>query len=102
MITKNIDFSDIASTYENSSLVQRSAADILLKLLDIKDKEDILDLGCGAGNLTRKIKTLTQGTVIGIDPSSGMIKEAMERRTGPAYKRYFFLLHPALVFLRDS
>ncbi len=72
-----IDFSQIAGRYERYSSVQKSAADILLGLLEIKDADDVLDLGCGAGNLTRKIKAMTKGRVVGIDPSEGMIKEAM-------------------------
>lgn len=76
---RKIDFSDIAVRYEDFSLVQRSAGDLLLNLLDIGSNEDVLDLGCGAGNLTRKIREITKGRVIGVDPSEGMIKEAIEK-----------------------
>lgn len=40
------DFSKIAKEYENNSLVQKSAAEILIQLLNIGNKDDILDLGC--------------------------------------------------------
>lgn len=74
-----IDFSKIAVRYEDYSLVQKSAGDLLLNLLEIGDSEDILDLGCGVGNLTRKIREITKGKVTGIDSSEGMIREAREK-----------------------
>jgi trans-aconitate methyltransferase len=74
-----VDFSKIAIRYEDYSLVQKSAGDILLNVLEIEDSEDILDLGCGVGNLTRKIRGITKGRVVGIDSSEGMIREAMEK-----------------------
>ena len=62
--------------------LQKSASEILLKLLKIKDTDDILDVGCGTGHLTRKLRSLTKGKVVGIDPSKGMIKEAIEKSKG--------------------
>lgn len=74
-----VDFSKIATKYENYASVQKSAAEVLLKLLEIGDNGDVLDLGCGVGNLTRKIRAITRGKVVGIDPSEGMIREAIEK-----------------------
>ena len=71
-----INFSQIASKYHDFALVQRSAADTLLSLLDIGPGDNVLDLGCGVGNLTAKIRSITAGDVVGIDPSEGMISEA--------------------------
>jgi ubiquinone/menaquinone biosynthesis C-methylase UbiE len=74
-----VDFSNIAARYEDHSLVQRSAADVLLKLLEIGENDDVLDIGCGVGNLTGKIRGLAgRGKVVGIDPSEGMIRGAIE------------------------
>ncbi len=75
-----VDFSKIATKYEGYSSVQKSAAEILLNLLKIGNTDDVLDLGCGVGSLTRKIKEITNGKVVGIDPSEGMIKEAIEKK----------------------
>lgn len=77
-----IDFSKIATEYEKCSTVQKSASEILLRLLRIRDNDDVLDLGCGTGRLTRKIRSLTSGKVVGVDPSVGMIKEAIEKSEG--------------------
>jgi trans-aconitate 2-methyltransferase len=77
-----IDFSKIATKYEDYSLVQKSAADTLFNLLEIGDSDDVLDVGCGVGNLTRKIREITKGRVVGIDPSEGMIREAREKYRG--------------------
>ncbi len=69
-------FSEIAQRYKETSIIQSSAADILFALLDIHKDESVLDVGCGTGNLTKKIYDYSGGYVIGIDPAIGMIKES--------------------------
>lgn len=73
---KNIDFTGVASKYEKNSLVQSAAGQELLNLLDIKQTDNVLDLGCGVGHITKKIREKTQGVIVGIDPSPGMIEQA--------------------------
>ncbi|NVN99487.1 MAG: methyltransferase domain-containing protein [Geobacteraceae bacterium] len=70
------DFSGISARYEHDSLIQKSAAEKLFGLLAINKADDVLDLGCGTGNLTRKLRGMTEGRVVGVDPSEGMIREA--------------------------
>lgn len=72
----NLNFSKIAETYEKNSLVQKSAAEKLIELLAIKSDDSVLDIGCGTGNLTRKIRAITEGRVVGIDSAEGMINRA--------------------------
>ncbi|WP_410509734.1 methyltransferase domain-containing protein [Methanosarcina hadiensis] len=72
-----VSFNSKAFTYANNSLVQKSASEILLNLLSIQPGEDVLDLGCGPGHITKKIAQITDGTVIGIDISEGMIEQAV-------------------------
>jgi ubiquinone/menaquinone biosynthesis C-methylase UbiE len=79
-----LDFTKIAASYERDSLVQKSAAEKLISLLDFQRRDDVLDLGCGTGNLTRKLRSLTDGMVKGVDPSTGMILEAKAKRDGLA------------------
>jgi trans-aconitate methyltransferase len=79
---KSNDFTKIAARYEEDSLIQKSAAEKLIGLLDIKRNDDVLDLGCGTGALARKIRAMTEGTVVGVDPSAGMISEAGNGRQG--------------------
>ncbi len=69
-------FTQIAARYERDSLIQKSAAEKLLGLIEIKRNDDVLDLGCGTGNLTRKLRAITDGVVAGVDASPGMIREA--------------------------
>lgn len=76
------DFSKIAAKYEDYSLVQKSAGEVLLRLLGIRDNDDVLDLGCGVGNFTRKIREISKGKIVGIDPSEGMIRAAKEKNRG--------------------
>ena len=72
------DFTKISKNYEETSIVQKGASEILFELLKIQPYEDVLDIGCGPGHLTQKIKEITNGIIMGIDPSEGMIKQAKE------------------------
>jgi trans-aconitate methyltransferase len=76
------DFTEISKRYEKDSLVQKSASEQLFDLLKIKANDDVLDLGCGAGNLTKKLAELTKGKVVGVDASEGMIAEAKKNYGG--------------------
>lgn len=71
-----VSFSTRARDYGKHSQVQASASDELFQLLDIKKHEDVLDVGCGNGKLTHLIRQKTQGKVVGVDASEGMIEEA--------------------------
>ena len=49
---KNVEnFSKISKNYEETAVVQESASDILLGILNIRQTDDVLDLGCGPGHL---------------------------------------------------
>lgn len=48
----------------------------LFELLAPGKTESVLDLGCGPGHLTRKIRDWTTGAVFGVDPSEAMIAKA--------------------------
>jgi ubiquinone/menaquinone biosynthesis C-methylase UbiE len=76
MSDAGVDFSQLASRYQREAVVQQRAADRLFELLRIKDNDNVLDLGCGSGALTRRIRSITKGRVVGIDPAEGMIDEA--------------------------
>ncbi|MDR1080356.1 MAG: methyltransferase domain-containing protein [Deltaproteobacteria bacterium] len=69
-------FSSLSKHYQSVSRLQRAAGAALLDLLDIRPGESVLDVGCGTGDLARRIKSLSgSGRVCGIDPSEGMIAE---------------------------
>ena len=72
-------FSEISNKYENDSVVQKSASEILFDLLEIQSKDDVLDLGCGTGHISSLIRDKTSGKVVGVDPSYGMIERAQEK-----------------------
>lgn len=71
-------FSEISSKYERDAVVQKSASEILFDLLDIQPDDNVLDLGCGPGHISKAIQDKTSGKVVGVDPSEGMIKKAKE------------------------
>ena len=69
-------FTAIAPRYQRTSTVQQSAGERLLELASLVGTEDVLDLGCGTGQITSLIRSRTKGLVMGVDPSAGMIAEA--------------------------
>ncbi len=56
----------------------------LIQLLDVKDGQHILDVGCGTGDDAREMARLAapQGRVVGVDNSQAMIAEAQKRAAG--------------------
>ena len=69
-------FSLISSSYQKKAVLQEAAGQKLFDLLAIRRNDSVMDLGCGPGHLTRKIRDLATGTVYGIDPSETMIGKA--------------------------
>jgi trans-aconitate methyltransferase len=69
-------FDKVSGQYQEKALVQQAAAEKLLTLLNIGDQDDVLDVACGPGHITQRIKTVTQGRVVGTDISAGMIVQA--------------------------
>lgn len=66
-----------SSQYARTSDLQASAANELICALEIKPDENVLDLGCGLGNLTMDIAAIAdRGNVLGIDTSPSMIEQA--------------------------
>jgi len=60
----------------------------IVKLLELKETDKVLDLGCGTGVLTRMIadRLLPEkgGLSMGIDAAAGMIQVARKKREAPA------------------
>jgi trans-aconitate methyltransferase len=72
-------FDKVSGHYQQKALVQQAAAEKLLALLNIGGKDDALDVACGPGHITQRLKTLTQGRVAGTDISAGMIQQAQAK-----------------------
>jgi len=80
-----------AADYSRHSSLQEAMAQEVLDLLELKDAKRILDVGCGDGKITAEIAARSpRGSVIGVDPSRGMIAFA-QSHFGPA-------THPNLRF----
>lgn len=78
------DFSQMAASYQQRAVVQQSAGETLLEMLDIRPGEDVLDLACGPGALTARMRERTAGRVVGCDAAPGMIAEARSRHGSAA------------------
>ena len=68
-----------AGEYNRRSALQKWLADKSLAGLDLRGSERVLDVGCGDGKITAEIaERVPGGSVVGVDPSTGMIAFARE------------------------
>jgi len=67
-----------AKDYAKHSKAQEVWAKELIKKLDLKGDENILDLGCGDAKVTALLKKATAGCVVGVDKSQAMIQLATQ------------------------
>lgn len=76
----------------NSELQRRWAFAFLAKnLRQLKGNESVLDIGCGEGKITADVaKFIPDGTVLGIDPSKGMLEWACKQHTSIEYPNVAF------------
>ena len=66
-----------AKMYNKYSFLQKSYSSMLLNKVHFSGSENVLDVGCGDGIITRKLlKFVPNGKVVGIDPSKQMIELA--------------------------
>ena len=74
-------FDHAASTYDSVAWLQRKMGDTLLKLIAKAELSDtpLIDLGCGTGELLRKLESLGLGNLTGLDISEKMIDVAKEK-----------------------
>jgi arsenite methyltransferase len=81
-------FADAMDTRQNDPTMEQIVADYLAKI-DCAPDSRIIEVGAGAGAVTRRIAAhAAPAPVIGFDPSSGFIQEARNR--GAAYANLTF------------
>ncbi len=80
------------SKYSHPPYHKRLIKEVFSPALDKKDR--IIDIGCGAGGLSRKLaQIVTEGEVVGLDISEGYIKKSnrsKERDKSGEYKNLVF------------
>lgn len=85
------------SKYSHPPYHNRLIKEIFSPALDKKDK--IIDIGCGAGGLSRKLaQVVTEGEVVALDITEGYIKklnQSIERDKSGDYKNLVFKLASA-------
>ncbi len=84
-------FFDLWSLTYDAPLIQRLTyrpeQDAVLRALP-RGAHRVLDVGCGTGLLTDRIRRRVRGSrVVGCDFSAGMLRRASRRRPGPAWVR---------------
>lgn len=73
-------FSKAAKSYDKNAVVQLKIIKRLIKKLPKKSYLNILEIGCGTGNLTEILaENFKEGKITAVDISEGMIKIAKEK-----------------------
>lgn len=85
MSADSILFDVWSQTYDRTGLQQiayRPIHDAILDRITDLDPDVVLDLGCGTGQLTRRlVETFPEATVLGADLSAGMLERAAAAET---------------------
>ena len=85
-----------AVDYAKSSAAQQQWARELIRKLELRGGETVLDIGCGDGKVTAEIASaLSKGSVLGIDSSEAMIALARSRYPAEAFPNLRFRLEDA-------
>lgn len=80
-----------AKDYAEHSSVQQAWARELIKNLDLRGNETVLDIGCGDGKVTAEIAShVPYGSVLGIDSSADMIRTAQSGFGKPEFTNLCF------------
>src|SRR5437868_5445149 len=80
-----------ATEYAKQSSLQAAMASEVLALIDLEGTERVLDVGCGDGKISAQIAAgIPRGSVIGVDPSQGMIGFASSRFPSSAHPNLRF------------
>lgn len=86
--------------YHEHSSVQYEGATALLRNIQFRGDEKVLDVGCGDGKLSAQIAShLPQGSVIGIDTSEDMIRFAKSKFLKQEYPNLSFSIGSATNFI---
>ena len=95
-MSKEKSYSWDAKEYEKHSTAQQIWARELIRKLQLKGDESLLDIGCGDGKVTAEIAALLPlGQVLGVDSSEDMIALARKKIPADQYANLSFALHDA-------
>lgn len=80
-------FDKVSEQYKEKSIIQNAAASNLLSLIKIGKSDRIIDIACGPGHITYRLSRVTNGKVVGIDVSEGMIRQARDMYPGIYFRQ---------------
>ena len=81
-------FNSKAKTWDEKDTYPTSFKLALLKEIDLKENDYVIDIGCGTGVITKLIHLLTKNDVFAIDVSDEMIKIAKEKYKNCPYATF--------------
>lgn len=83
-------FSNAAVSYNFWAQPQKKVAKKLVELLPVGNEyKNILDLGCGTGNVIEQLQRYSTAKMLGIDIASGMVEYCKERWNGNSDINFF-------------
>jgi ubiquinone/menaquinone biosynthesis C-methylase UbiE len=74
-----VDYAGISKIYDNYRSYPDGLITRIIKLGRISRKKNVLDLGCGTGNIAYQIKSTVDADLIGVDVSMDMLKVARSK-----------------------
>jgi malonyl-CoA O-methyltransferase len=78
-------FSRHAADYDSVTRVQQAMGERLWAMADVQRAEDVLELGCGTGNLTARIcRAQPNVQITAVDIAAGMLDQARAKLVGEA------------------
>jgi len=83
---KKINYNQVSQVYDKVRAEDQYVVDAILKTATVHSEGHILDIGCGTGNYTTTMKSITQAHVHGVDPSKGMLAKARQKNDDITYK----------------
>jgi len=82
-----VNYNEISQTYDDVRQVDTDLINSFLKEVEFDSSTRILDIGCGTGNHSDLLQKVTQGKIYGIEPSTGMLNKAKQKKSKVVYKQ---------------
>ncbi len=74
-----IDYDQISQIYDDVRQADLDLINAFSERIQLDEKSRVLDIGCGTGNYTGLLQKVTRAQLFGVDPSQGMLEQAIRK-----------------------
>jgi len=82
-----VNYNEISQVYDDVRQADIDLINSILKEVEIHSSTRVLDIGCGTGNHSDLLQKITHGKIYGIEPSTGMLSKAKQKKSKVVYKQ---------------